>query len=104
MVGIVGYGAKIPRHRIKVEEIAKVWGADAESYKRGLQLTEKSVPAPDVDCVTLSVEATRYALKRAGVTGEEIGALYIGSVSGMPTSMSTGSAKAPRGISTVAFS
>ncbi len=81
MVGIVGYGAKIPRHRIKVEEIAKVWGADAESYKRGLQLTEKSVPAPDVDCVTLSVEATKYALKRAGITGDKIDALYIGSES-----------------------
>jgi hydroxymethylglutaryl-CoA synthase len=81
MVGIVGYGAKIPRHRIKVEEIAKVWGADAESYKRGLQLTEKSVPAPDVDCVTLSVEATKYALKRAGITGDQIDALYIGSES-----------------------
>ncbi len=81
MVGIVGYGAKIPRHRIKVEEIAKVWGADAESYKRGLQLTEKSVPAPDVDCVTLSVESTRYALKRAGIQGSQIGALYIGSES-----------------------
>lgn len=81
MVGIVGYGAKIPRHRIKVEEIAKVWGADAESYKRGLQLTEKSVPAPDVDCVTLAVEATKHALKRAGVTGEDVGALYIGSES-----------------------
>jgi hydroxymethylglutaryl-CoA synthase len=81
MVGIVGYGAKIPRHRIKVEEIAKVWGADAESYKRGLQLTEKSVPAPDVDCVTLSVSATRYALKRAGIRGDQVGALYIGSES-----------------------
>jgi len=81
MVGIVGYGAKIPRHRIKVEEIAKVWGADAESYKRGLQLTEKSVPAPDVDCITLSVESTRYALKRAGIQGSQVGALYIGSES-----------------------
>ncbi|MFH1572568.1 MAG: hydroxymethylglutaryl-CoA synthase [Acidobacteriota bacterium] len=81
MVGIVGYGAKIPRHRIKVEEIAKVWGADAPSYKRGLMLYEKSVPAPDVDTITLSVEATRYALKRAGIPGESIDALYIGSES-----------------------
>jgi hydroxymethylglutaryl-CoA synthase len=81
MVGIVGYGAKIPRHRIKVEEIAKTWGADAPSYKRGLQLTEKSVPTPDVDTITLSVEAARYSLKRAGISGEEIGSVYVGSES-----------------------
>ena len=47
MEGIVGYGAYIPRNRIKVEEIAKVWGADAPSYKKGLMLEEKSVPSPD---------------------------------------------------------
>ncbi len=81
MVGIVGYGAKIPRHRIKVEEIAKTWGADAPSYKKGLQLTEKSVPGPDVDTITLSVEAAKYALKRAGISGKEIGSVYVGSES-----------------------
>ena len=43
MTGIVGYGAYIPRNRIKVEEIAKTWGADAPSYKKGLLLQEKSV-------------------------------------------------------------
>ena len=66
VVGIVGYGAHIPRRRIKVEEIAKVWGADAPSYKKGLQLHEKSVPGADEDTITLSVEATRNALARAG--------------------------------------
>ena len=55
MVGIVGYGTHLPRHRIKVEEIAKVWGADAPSYKKGLMLREKSVPPPDMDTITLSV-------------------------------------------------
>ena len=81
-VGIVGYGACIPRHRIKVEEIAKVWGADAPSYKRGLGLREKSVPAPDQDVITLSVEAARNALYRADhVDPQDIGALYIGSES-----------------------
>ena len=81
-VGIVGYGAHLPRHRIKVEEIAKVWGADAPSYKKGLELREKSVPAPDQDVITLSVEAARNALARAdGVDPKDIGAIYVGSES-----------------------
>jgi hydroxymethylglutaryl-CoA synthase len=81
MVGIVGHGAYIPRNRIKVEEIAKVWGADAPSYKRGLQLQEKSVPSPDQDTITMSVEATKNAIKRAGIDPAEIGAVYVGSES-----------------------
>lgn len=80
-VGIVGYGAYIPRYRIKVESIANTWGADAENYKRGLQLTEKSVPGLDQDTITLSVEAARFALKRAGIDGSRIGAAYVGSES-----------------------
>lgn len=81
MVGIVGYGTQIPRYRIKVEEIAKVWGADAPAYKRGLNLNEKSVPAPDEDCATLSVNAARNALLRAGIDARDIGAVYVGSES-----------------------
>jgi hydroxymethylglutaryl-CoA synthase len=81
MAGIVGYGAHIPRYRIKVEEIAKVWGHDAPSYKRGLELHEKSVPAPDTDTITLSVEATRNALARCGIDPKKIGAVYVGSES-----------------------
>ncbi len=81
MVGIIGYGAYIPRNRIKVEEIAKIWGADAPSYKRGLMLQEKSVPSPDQDTITMSVEATKNALKRAGIDPLKIGAVYVGSES-----------------------
>lgn len=81
MVGIVGYGTQIPRYRIKVEEIAKVWGADAPAYKRGLNLNEKSVPAPDEDCATLSVNAARNAMLRAGIDPQDIGAVYVGSES-----------------------
>lgn len=82
MAGIVGYGAHLPRYRIKVEEIAKVWGSDAPSYKKGLLLKEKSVPPPDMDTITLSVEAAKNALKRAeDVDPKDIGAIYIGSES-----------------------
>ncbi|UCE23059.1 MAG: hydroxymethylglutaryl-CoA synthase, partial [Candidatus Aminicenantes bacterium] len=81
MEGIVGYGAYIPRNRIKVEEIAKVWGADAPSYKRGLMLEEKSVPSPDQDTITMSVEASKNALKRAPIDPADIGAVYVGSES-----------------------
>ena len=81
MAGIVGYGAYIPRYRIKLEEIARVWGADAEAYGRGLQIKEKSVPAPDQDTITLAVEASLSAISRSRIDPAEIGAVYIGSES-----------------------
>ncbi len=81
MVGIVGYGSYLPRYRIKVEEIAKQWGRDAESIRRGLLLKEKTVPGMDEDTITISVAAGRNALKRAQIDPQEIGALYIGSES-----------------------
>jgi len=81
MAGIVGYGAYAPKNRIKAEEIAAVWGADAESYKKGLMLQEKSVPSPDQDVITMSVEAARRAVTRAGIDPQQIGACYVGSES-----------------------
>jgi len=81
MVGIIGYGTQIPRYRIKVEEIAKVWGTDAEAISKGLNLYEKSVPAPDEDCATLAVAAAKNALARAKIDPRSIGAVYVGSES-----------------------
>ena len=81
MAGIVGYGVYIPSYRIKVEEIAKVWGDDPKAISRGLVVQEKSVPAPDEDTATISVEASRYAIKRSMIDPQEIGAVYVGSES-----------------------
>jgi hydroxymethylglutaryl-CoA synthase len=81
MAGIVGYGAFIPRNRIKTEEIASQWGKDPLAVRRGLLLEEKSVPGLDEDTITIAVEAGRAALERAGVDPRRVGALYIGSES-----------------------
>ena len=81
MIGIIGYGSYLPRYRIKVESIAKEWGSDPESIKRGLKLFEKTVPGLDEDTITIAVQASKYAVKRAGINPEEIGAVYIGSES-----------------------
>lgn len=81
MAGIVGYGADLPRNRIRVEEIAKVWGADAAAYRKGLFVEQKSVPSPDQDTITLSVEASLRAVSRAGIDPRRIGAVYVGSES-----------------------
>jgi len=80
-VGIVGFGAYVPRRRIRSEEIAAVWGADADAYKRGLGLAEKSVPARDQDTITMSVEAALHAIRRADIDPAEIGGVYVGSES-----------------------
>lgn len=79
MVGIVSYGSYIPRYRIKVEEIARVWGEDPEDIKNGLFIYSKSVPGPDEDTATISVEALRNAMVRRKPNG--VGAVYVGSES-----------------------
>jgi hydroxymethylglutaryl-CoA synthase len=80
MFGIVGYGAYVPRYRIRAADIAAQWGrGDGES--KGAGLAEKTVPGLDEDTITISVEAARYALARARIDPGKIGALYIGSES-----------------------
>jgi hydroxymethylglutaryl-CoA synthase len=81
MAGIVGYGAFVPRKRIKAEEIAHQWGKEPESIKNGLLLQEKSVPGFDEDTITISVAAGRAALDRAQIDPTDIGAVYVGSES-----------------------
>ena len=80
-VGIVSYGAYVPRYRIKLEEIAAVWGDDAKSIIGGLKVNEKSVPGLDEDAITIAVEAARNAINRGNVDVSRLGAIYCGSES-----------------------
>ncbi|MDM7934085.1 MAG: hydroxymethylglutaryl-CoA synthase, partial [Methanothrix sp.] len=76
--GIVSYGVYIPRFRIRVDEIARVWG-DGDDISDSLQVFEKSVPDIDEDAVTIAVEAARNALSRGRIDPGRIGAIYAGS-------------------------
>ncbi|MBI4771588.1 MAG: hydroxymethylglutaryl-CoA synthase [Chloroflexi bacterium] len=76
-VGIVGYGAYVPRFRLPASEVARVWTEGAA----GLPIKEKAVPGLDEDVVTMSIEAARNALARAAVDPARIRAVWVGSES-----------------------
>ncbi len=75
--GIIGYGAYIPRYRIPAAEIARIW----KGGEGGVPVKEKAVPGIDEDVITMSVEAARNALQRAGIDPRELRAVWIGSES-----------------------
>lgn len=76
-VGIVGYGAYVPRYRLPASEVARIW-TDGEG---ALPIKEKAVPGLDEDVATMSIEAARNAMKRAAIDPEEIRAVWVGSES-----------------------
>ncbi len=78
-VGIVGYGAYVPRFRISTKTIASVWRGDQSG--NALPVQQKSVPGPDEDTITMSIEAGRNALQRAQIDPQKIRAVWIGSES-----------------------
>jgi hydroxymethylglutaryl-CoA synthase len=76
-VGISGYGAYVPRYRLPASEVARIW-TDGQG---GLPIKEKSVPGLDEDVATMSIEAARNALNRAGIAPTDIRAVWVGSES-----------------------
>ena len=81
-VGIVSYGAYIPRYRITPAEIGRVWGVDGKAMGKGLLIHQKSVPSPDEDVITIATEAARGMMARVPeVNPKDIGAVYVGSES-----------------------
>jgi hydroxymethylglutaryl-CoA synthase len=76
-VGIVGYGAYVPRYRIPAREISRIW----TNGVGGTPIQEKSVPGLDEDVATMSIEAARNALRRAQIDPAEIRAVWVGSES-----------------------
>jgi hydroxymethylglutaryl-CoA synthase len=77
-VGLVGYGAYVPRYRLPAVEVARVW---AGGKTAGLPVKEKAVAGLDEDVITMSIEAARNALTRAQISPEELRAVWVGSES-----------------------
>ncbi|OGM09461.1 hypothetical protein A2159_00825 [Candidatus Woesebacteria bacterium RBG_13_34_9] len=80
-VGIVGFGAYLPRNRIKISEIASTWGKKAKDLESALCVQEKTVADFDEDAVTMAVEAGENAISMFGISPEQIEAIYVGSES-----------------------
>jgi len=77
-VGVIGYGAYVPRYRLPAAEVARVW----TNGQGGTPIKEKSVPGLDEDVVTMSIEAARNAMARAGdIDPALIRAVWVGSES-----------------------
>lgn len=76
-VGIVGYGAYVPRYRLPAKEVARVWTGG----RGGLPIKEKAVPGLDEDVATMSIEAARNAMKRAQIDPQMLRAVWVGSES-----------------------
>jgi len=77
-VGIVGYGAYVPRYRLPAKEVARVWTGGKGG---GLPIKEKAVPGLDEDVITMSIEAARNAMLRAQIDPYGIRAVWVGSES-----------------------
>lgn len=81
-VGIVGYGAYVPRYRLITQEVSEIWtGGNTVPPVR-----EKAVPGLDEDVATMSIEAARNAVRRAeqvcaSFTLQRLGAVWVGSES-----------------------
>jgi hydroxymethylglutaryl-CoA synthase len=76
-VGIVGYGAYVPRYRLPASEVSRMW-TDGVG---GVPIKEKAVSGLDEDVVTMSIEAARDTLARAQIDPREIRAVWVGSES-----------------------
>jgi len=80
-VGILSYGVYIPFYRLKVDDIAGVWGKQSSDIKSSLGIAEKSVAGFDEDSVTLGFEASHNALSQGRINPETIEAILVGSES-----------------------
>lgn len=79
--GILSIGTYLPKYRIKVSEIASVWGKNPVEIEKSLGVVQKSVAGMDEDAVTMAYEAASQALARGGISASDLEACLVGSES-----------------------
>jgi len=79
MIGVMSYGFYVPRYRIKLDEIANVWGKNLDDVKKSLLIEEKSVAGIDEDSLTMAFESASSALSDVKVDRSKIKVVLFGS-------------------------
>src|SRR5258707_10287511 len=74
-VGIVGYGAYVPRYRLPAKEVARVWTGGLG----GVPIKEKAVAGLDEDVITMSIEAARHSVAPAQNDPTQNRPVWVGS-------------------------
>ena len=75
----MSYGFYVPRYRIKLDEIANVWGKNLDDVKKSLLIEEKSVAGIDEDSLTMAFESASSALSDVKVDRSKIKVVLFGS-------------------------
>jgi hydroxymethylglutaryl-CoA synthase len=81
MKGIVSYGFYIPRYRIRIADIAAVWGKSADEITSSLKVLEKSVSGTDEDSLTMGYESASSCLAGLNLDRKDIRGVFFGSES-----------------------
>ncbi len=76
--GITSYGYYVPQYRIRVADIAAVWGKNASEIEHSLGVMEKAVSTAAEDSLTMAYESSSVAMKGHDLP---IGALFFGTES-----------------------
>lgn len=82
-IGLIAYGAAIPKQKVLTSTISQSQGKD-EGIAKSLGVLSKTVPSIDEDTITLATMAGQIALNRLlqnGGVKDEIATLFIGSES-----------------------
>jgi len=76
--GIVSFGYYVPQYRIKIADIAEVWGKRPHDIENSLGIYEKAVASAAEDSLTMAYESSSMAMQHNKYT---IDALFFGSES-----------------------